>query len=56
MTLPRLAELSAYWKKHPPTHIIAAALAGIKTPPSEAGEKINKGGLPDFVNLPDVEE
>lgn len=54
MTLPRLAGLSAYWESHPPTHIIAAAYAGIE--PKEKGGNANADGVPDFALLPDIEE
>jgi len=56
MTLPRLQSLTAYWKKHPPVHIVAAAFAGIK-PESENDDTIEKTGkMPEFVDLPEYEE
>jgi hypothetical protein len=30
MTLPRLYDLSRYWKDHPPTHILVAGFLGYK--------------------------
>jgi hypothetical protein len=30
ITFPRMDEFYKYWGKHPPTHIIAAAFAGVK--------------------------
>jgi hypothetical protein len=50
MTLPRLAALASYWQDHPPTHIIAAGMAGVKAKPKV------KGGQPEFALLPEVEE
>lgn len=50
MTLPRLSALAAYWQEHPPTHIIAAAMAGVKAKPKV------QGGTPEFALLPDIEE
>lgn len=54
MTLPRLCELSAYWGKNPPTHIIAAAYVGYK--PQATGGEGDAGELPEFALLPDIEE
>ena len=54
MTLPRLASLSAYWNKHPPTHFLAAWYSGYKPPEPADGE--SSRGLPDFALLPDIEE
>jgi hypothetical protein len=37
MTLPRLAALGRYWRRHPPAHLLVAALAGYAAP-AEKGE------------------
>lgn len=36
MTLPRLAEMSAYWKNNPPLHSMIAAYFGIGTPKKQS--------------------
>jgi hypothetical protein len=55
MTLPRLNEMSAYWAKHPPAHIIISAQAGFK--PSEGDQKRNNtGAAPEWADLPEYEE
>lgn len=40
MDLPRLEAMNAYWKKHPPLHIMIQAFLGIGEKPatSEPGE------------------
>jgi hypothetical protein len=53
MTLFRLAELSAYWKNHPPSHVCNAIMAGIKHSDSAANQDEK---VPDFALLPDIEE
>ncbi|HLI13477.1 MAG TPA: hypothetical protein VKY65_17940 [Alphaproteobacteria bacterium] len=35
MTLPRLAAFTRYWRKHPPTHLLLAAVAGHGARPDE---------------------
>jgi hypothetical protein len=40
MDLPRLEVMNAYWKKHPPLHLMVQAFLGIgeKTTSQESGE------------------
>jgi len=55
MTLPRLASLTAYWRSHPPTHVIAAAFTGIKPQNAETDIMEGKGKKADFEDLPEYE-
>jgi hypothetical protein len=54
MTLPRLAQLSAYWQNQPPTHMTSAIMAGIK--PRERSAEGMTAKVPDFAELPEIEE
>jgi hypothetical protein len=52
LTLPRLNALTAYWQRHPPTHILLAAHVGYK-PPAKA-QSVNQStgnGLAELMSL-----
>ncbi len=38
MTLPQYAELVAYWRKFPPTHLLLRAALGFGSPERDAGD------------------
>lgn len=40
MTIPRLNEISAYWRKHPPLHIVVPHALGVK--PQEDDKPLDK--------------
>jgi hypothetical protein len=38
MTLPRLAVLARYWRRHPPLHLLFAAVLGWRAPDERHGD------------------
>ena len=40
LDLPRLTAMSAYWREHPPVHVLLAAYVGYKPPSASTGNSV----------------
>ena len=51
LDLPRLVALNAYWKHHPPTHLLLAAFMGVEPPPKPVTQAESEREIERFMRL-----